>query len=279
MGQGSGRGRSQQQAGRSSSPADRREPEKRDGAPAQRPESAVGIGAVLAAAARAGRRYWWRILSVAVVVSVVTTLVEIVVRDFIDRTDLPVVLVADVSASAVSLLGAVFLSGFLCRLVGREEDGREAVSVREVVRTLPWGRLVGADLLVALLAAIGLLVLVVPGLVVINLFALVGPVIETENRKVTAALRRSAQLTRRHFWTVALLVTLPVAVAGEIESATPEPVSVPAALETLAIRGLAEAVAEAAIGLVTVKLCYRLIVLDRARAAAEEQETASRAGT
>jgi hypothetical protein len=284
-GGGQGRGRSGASTGRPSRPGDRLEPvgrlesDEQARAPVRQPRPAVGVGAILAAAARAGRRHWWRILAVAVVVSVVTTVAEIVVRNFVDRTNLPVALVADVSASAVSLLGAVFLSGFLCKLVGGDEGGREAVSVRYVVRILPWGRLAGADLLVALLALIGLLMLVVPGLAIFNLFALIGPVIEMENRKIIAALGRSAQLVRHHFWTVALLVTLPVAAAGEIEAAAPEPVSVPAALETLAIRGLALAVAEAAIGLVTVKLCYRLIVLDRARAAAEGHEPGPRAGS
>jgi predicted secreted protein len=123
---------------------------------------------------------------------------------------------------------------------------------------------------VALLLIIGLLALVIPGLIVINLLGLVGPVIDIEDRPVFAALRRSAHLVRPRFWWVALLVILPLALASEIERFDPDPSSVRAVLEIIAVRGLAAGVAEAAIGLILVKLCYRLIELDRA-AAAEQQ--------
>jgi hypothetical protein len=215
----------------------------------------------------------WRILAVAIVVSIVTALAEIAVDDLVDRANVPLSLLAGLSASGVSLLGPVFLSGFLGRLVGEAEDDKEGTtSVRRVLRTLPWGRLVLADVLVVLLVVIGLAALVIPGLAAINLFAVVGPVIEIENRPVIAALRRSAHLVRQHFWAVALLVTLPLAVASEMDSVAPKPVSVAAILEILAVRGIAEALAEAAIGLVLVELCYRLIALDRQPTAAEEEE-------
>src|ERR1022692_2284849 len=91
-----------------------------------RDKSPVGVRAVLAAAARAGRRHGWRILAVAVAVSLVTALADLVVRDFVDRTNLPVALAADVSASSATLLGAVFVSGFLSKLVGAGEAGRDS---------------------------------------------------------------------------------------------------------------------------------------------------------
>ncbi len=204
-------------------------------------------------------------------VCLLTALADIAVADFVDRTNLPVSVVVDISASGVSLLGTVFLSGFLCRLLG-EADGDQGSSVWTVFRTLAWRRLVGADLLVTLLFVIGLIALVVPGLIAVNLFAIVGPVIDIEGKPVVAALRRSAHLVRRHFWSVALLVTLPEAVASEIEAVAPDSTSVRAILEDLAIRGLGQAVVEAAIGLVTVQLSYRLIALDRGPAARDGQE-------
>jgi hypothetical protein len=232
----------------------------------------LGAGAIIAAAARTGRRQWWRILAVALVVCILTALVETIVDDFIDPTNLPLSVVADLFATGVSLLGAVFLSGFLCRLVGEADKTDERPSVRQVMRTLAWGRLVGADFLVTLLVVLGLIALVFPGLIAVNLFAIVGPVIDLEDVSVLAALRRSAHLVRQHFWKVALLVTLPVAIASEIEGVAPDSTSVRAILETLAIRGLAQALVEAAIGLVTVQLCYRLIAQDRASHAVEGQE-------
>jgi hypothetical protein len=202
-------------------------------------------------------------------VSILTALVETVVADFIDPANLPLLVFAGLAASGVSLLGAVFLSGFLCRLVGEAD---ESASVRKVLRTLAWGRLIGADLLVTLLVVIGLIALVIPGLIAVNFFAIVGPVIDIEDVSVIAALRRSAHLVRQHFWKVALLVTLPVAVASEIEAVAPDSTSVRAILEILAIRGLGQALVEAAIGLVTVQLCYRLIAVDRVPDAVKGQE-------
>ena len=88
---------------------------------------------------------------------------------------------------------------------------------------------------------------------------------------VIAALRRSAHLVRQHFWAVALLVVLPLAVAtGIFDLVAPHPDSLWAVLEILAIRGLAEALVEAAIGLILVELCYRLIALDRAHEPGQE---------
>jgi len=208
--------------------------------------------------------------ALAVTAYIVTALAEIVVDDFVDRANVPLSFLADLSASGVSLLGPVFLSGFLGRLVGEADSKEGTTSVRRVLRTLPWGRLVLADVLVVLLVVIGLAALVIPGLVAISLFAVVGPVIEIENRPVIAALRRSAHLVRQHFWAVALLATLPV--ASEIDSVAPDPVNAGAILEILAVRELGEALAEAAIGLVLVELCYRLIALDRQPAAAEREE-------
>ena len=94
-----------------------------------------------------------------------------------------------------------------------------------------------------------------------TLLAVIGPVIEIEDRKVYAALRRSVRLTRQRFWTVALLATLPVILASVIESVIPHPDDVAEILEVLAVRGIGEGLIEAAIGLILVELCYRLIAL------------------
>src|SRR4029077_13626157 len=93
-----------------------------------------------------------------------------------------------------------------------------------------------------------------------------GPVSEIAHRPVRAALRRSARPVRPHFWSLALLATLPVLVASGIETVVPEPHGVAECLEALAVRGLAEGLIEAAIGLILVELCYRLIALAALRA-------------
>jgi hypothetical protein len=59
-----------------------------------------------------------------------------------------------------------------------------------------------------------------------------------------------------------LLATVPLVAVSELESLAPEPHSVGAALEALALRGLGTAVLEAVIGLVLAELTYRLIELE-----------------
>ncbi len=242
--------------------------ERNQGDEAERPRPPLPVREVVAAAARAGRRRLRLILAVAVVVATATALAEVLVDDLIDRANVPLSIFGDLSATAVSILGTVMLSGFLCRMVGEAEHGQEPASFPQVVRHLPWGRLVRADLLVVVIVVIGVLALVIPGLVAFTLLAVVGPVIEIEGRKVLAALRRSAHLARQRFWTVALLATLPVILASGVESVIPHPDSMAEILEVLAIRGIGEGLIEAAIGLILVELCYRLIALDRGPAPA-----------
>ena len=222
------------------------------------------------AAARAAIRDPWRILAAAIVVSVVTALLDILADNLVDKTNLPLVFVTSLSATGAATSGDVFLSGFLCRIVGDAEHGTRAsqrASIRQVAADLPWRRLIGADLLVALLVIIGLAALIIPGLIVITLFAVTGPVIEIERRPVFSALRRSG-LARQHFWTVALLGTLPLILTYLLESQVPHPDRPGAILTFIAVRCIGEAIVQAATGLLLVELCYRLRAADLQRAAA-----------
>jgi hypothetical protein len=229
--------------------------------PARQARPRVPVRAVLAAAARAGRREPWRVLAVAVPLTLCTAAAEIFIDHYVKPTSLLPSLAGTISTTGLSLLATVFISGVLCRIVGEVEHGQEHLTIRQIAKSLPWGRLALADLLVVALVVVGLLALVIPGLIVGNLLAVTGPVIEIEHRPVRAALRRSAGLVRPHFWSVALLVTLPVLVASGIETVVPEPHGVAEILEALAVRGLAEGLIEAVIGLILVELCYRLIAL------------------
>jgi hypothetical protein len=222
---------------------------------------------ILAAAWRAARSDPWRILAVAVAVSLLTVLLDFVATDLLDNTNVPLVIASTVTSWVLSVFGTVFLSGFLCRIVGRAEHGREHASIWQVARHLPWSRLVRGDMVVFTLVLLGVIALVLPGAVMFTLFSLVGPVIEIENRPVRAALRRSAHLVRPHFWWVALFAAVPLAVPIRIEigpeARHPEP-TVAHVVEEVVLHGFVEAVIEAAVGLVLVELCFRVIALDRA---------------
>jgi hypothetical protein len=221
------------------------------------------IRATVGAAARAARRDAGPILAVALAVSLVSTGLEIGIEHAVDPASGAVAAVAELGATAVTLAGTVFLAGFVCRLIGAAEHGRERLGLGQVARTLPWWRLIGADLVVVVIVVVGLLALVIPGLILFNVLAVTGPVIEIEERSVRGALRRSAALVWPYFWPVALLATLPVAAASELESLAPEP-SGPAQIVTvLLVQGVTEALIESVIAVVLVQVCYRLIALAR----------------
>ena len=181
---------------------------------------------IAAAVVRTARRDPWRILAVSIVVSAVAVAAELAADRLLDRMDVATALAGSLSASVVSLLGAVFLSGFLSRLVsetGHGEHDAHGTRIRDVLRSLPWGSLILADLMATLIIVAGLLALIIPGLVAITLLAVVGPVIEIEHRHAWAGLRRSAHLVRPRFWRAAAYGTLPILLLNGIVAVLPDP--------------------------------------------------------
>ena len=110
----------------------------------------------------------------------------------------------------LSALGGVFYAGLIDRVVAADQHGRPEYSMREVLETLPYKRLIGADLLLVVITTVGLLLLVVPGVLAFTFFCLVGPLIVSEEIGVRAAFRRSAALVRKHFWMTLMLVSIPL---------------------------------------------------------------------
>jgi hypothetical protein len=243
---------------------------------------------IAVAVVRTARRHAWRILVVSIVVSAVTVAVDLAADHLLDRADVTTAVAGALSTSMVSLLGAVFLSGFLCRLVtvsehgasghgtterGKTEHGKtgpeaEGTRIRDVLRSLPWGSLVLADVLVTLIVLVGLVALIIPGLIAITLLSVAGPVIELERQHAVAGLRRCVHLVRPHFWRVAAFGTVPLLVANGVIAALPDPSGPTDVVTTLIVRSIGEGVVEAAVGLILVELCFRLIAADHAAATA-----------
>jgi hypothetical protein len=115
-----------------------------------------------------------------------------------------------------SALGLTFYAGMLERLVGSVERDEPAQPVLQVLRTLPWGRLLLAEGMLIVFSAVASLFLVIPGLIVGTLFALVGPLINLLDSSVPNAFRRSLQLVWPHFMLVFLIITLPLALEHEV---------------------------------------------------------------
>ncbi|HEY7143693.1 MAG TPA: hypothetical protein VH637_05545 [Streptosporangiaceae bacterium] len=229
-------------------------------------QPSLAVRAILAAAFRAGRSDARRVLLVAIGVSLLSAGAEAAVEAVVDQANVPAAALADVGTGAVSMLGVVFLSGFLSQLAGESGHGRPHAGLPQLLRNLPWLRLILVDLLVVLVVAAGLAALIIPGLIAFNLLAVSGPVVEIEGSRVLAAVRRSAHLVRQKFWTVGLLATLPVMLTEELPSLPHESADAGGILYVIGVQGVAGGIIEAALGLILAELCYRLIELDRARA-------------
>ena len=234
---------------------------------------------IAVAVVHTARRHAWPILVVSIVVSAVTVAVDAAADHLLDQADVTTAVVGALSTSTVSLLGAVFLSGFLGRLVsttehGKTERGRtgpgktgpgaDGSRIRDVLRSLPWGSLILADLLVVLIVLVGLVALIIPGLIALTLLSVAGPVIELEHRRALAGLRRAAHLVRPHFWRVAAFATLPLLVANGVVGILPDPSGNTNVVTTVVVRSIGEGIIESAVGLLLVELCFRLIAADHA---------------
>lgn len=108
-------------------------------------------------------------------------------------------------AVALLTLALVFLyQGMVVGLVRDVRDGRRDNSIAELMRSvlpvlLP---LIGAGLLTAIGIVFGFVLLVVPGVYLLTIWAVTAPVIVVERRGVFDALGRSRRLVRGNGWPV-----------------------------------------------------------------------------
>ena len=228
------------------------------------------VSDVVAAALRTYRERFWRVAGTAFVVFGAVAAIDALATVLVIDRHVPRPLGAGIvsAASAVfSMVGVVVYAGILDKVVGAHLHGHPDLRLPEIWRVLPLGRLVAADVVLAVATLVGLALFVLPGVVVFTMWSLIGPVITIEDLSVRAALGRSWRLVRPHFWLTLCLVTLPLQVEQAVLHAIHysdifEHPLVPAFL----LNGLLGMVIGSVVGLVEVVLAYDLI----ARAAAAE---------
>ena len=109
-----------------------------------------------------------------------------------------------VLGSLVQIVAAFLLQATLVKAVQDVRDGRVDLSLGETVRAATpylW-RVTGASILAAIAIAIGLVLIIVPGLFLITIWAVIVPVIVIEGAGVFACFGRSQQLVRGRGWNV-----------------------------------------------------------------------------
>ena len=121
--------------------------------------------------------------------------------------------------SIVSLAAATFYEGLVVGLVRNVRERRRDSSVRELIASVVpvFWRLLGSSFVYAFGIIGGLILLVVPGLYLLAIWAVVAPVIVVERRRVFDAFGRSRQLVRDNgrpvFWSVLISFVLSAATA------------------------------------------------------------------
>ena len=109
-------------------------------------------------------------------------------------------------AVAGGALGEVFYAGVAMAAVTESMEGRPRATLGGVMRRLPYGALLVVDVLFSLGLAVGIVLLVVPGVLFFVRYVLAAPLLEIERRGVREAFRRSGRLTRGHRAAVLLLL-------------------------------------------------------------------------
>lgn len=172
------------------------------------------------------------------------------------------VLVVAMIAALLTNLGTIVYAGVLDELVGSVIRDGHRPSIAEGVRALPIWRLIGADLIVSVLVGLASALGVVPGLILVAMLGIVGPVVNIERARALAAVARSLRLTTRHLLLTLLAIGVPLGieiaahhwllhVRHEVDVLVELVVSVPLILTVGAFVGLTE-----------VELAYALLARD-----------------
>jgi hypothetical protein len=196
-----------------------------------------------------------------VVVFGLTAFAETAIEEWANRAGWILTTIVGSVAIAADLLGEIFFVGVLDRLVG-EAHGRPAQSPLRVLRTLPYRPLILADVLVAILVAVGLLAFVVPGVIAFTFVCLSPPIVNIERRSAFSALRRSAHLVRGCFKLTFLLVTAPFFIADWVATSLEDTIHALPFVEEFAVHLVLTIVIAVVTGLFQVELAHRLIGLE-----------------
>lgn len=113
-------------------------------------------------------------------------------------------------ASLLSLVASYWYQGMVVEAVRDMQDGRSDFSLgglfRSVVPVI--GPLIGAGILAGIGVLIGLVLLIIPGLFLLTIWALIAPVIVVERAGVLESFGRSRELVRGNGWQVFGVIVL-----------------------------------------------------------------------
>jgi hypothetical protein len=191
--------------------------------PPHHPLQPISVLGVVRVALAMYRRFPARVAVLAAAVFGSLTVLEVGVHRVLEHlhraNDLEIILLGSVAAAssgAAIAFGELLFSGVIDESVGATLEGEGVPPIWTTIRSLPLVTLLLADLLLVAVAAIASALLVLPGLVVVTLTCIVGPVIIVERASAASALLRSAALVSRHFVAALVAVAIPISLEGAL---------------------------------------------------------------
>jgi hypothetical protein len=125
----------------------------------------------------------------------------------------------------ISLVATTLFTGMVVELVADVQDGRRDAGARDLLRAVMpvLGQLLLVSIVVAIGVLVGIVLIVVPGLILMTIWAVAAPVVVLERPPGLRPLARSRELVRGNGWQVfgviLLLVLLVIVLAGALQLA------------------------------------------------------------
>ncbi len=123
-------------------------------------------------------------------------------------------------ALIVSVVASTLFTGMVVELVADVQDGRRDASPGQLLRAASpvLGKLIFVGIVAGVGIAIGFVLLIVPGLILLTIWAVAAPVIVLERPAGLGALGRSRELVRGNGWRVFAVILLLVILVGVVSA-------------------------------------------------------------
>jgi len=175
----------------------------------------MSVGGILGESWKLYTKFFTRFFVIAVIVYLIVNLLEAILATVLRHGSGAATLLALISV-VVSIVGTFWLQGALVYAVADVRDGRIDTTVGQVferVQPYLW-TLILAGILAGLGIAVGLILLIVPGLILITFWCLLVPAIVLEDKHVGDSFGRSRELVRGHGWTVFGVIIITAILSG-----------------------------------------------------------------
>jgi hypothetical protein len=149
---------------------------------------------------RVYRRHWTFLVPAAMVVLLPQSIADAVTEGFHVEHLKSAADFATIGAAlllvVVNLFGQAVYAGLTAAAVIDWRAGQPLPPLRELIRSMPLGRLIVLDIVITVLTAIGFVLLIIPGLIVLTYIGVSPAILKVEHLGVQEALRRSIRLVR-----------------------------------------------------------------------------------